>query len=93
MVIILVVAFIVLFYINYPITLLQELCLNTFYSSVIPVKIYANADTIKQQIVAENRKKAGIYRWTNTITGDFYIGSSVSLGRRISEYFSSLLFI
>jgi len=31
-------------------------------SSVIPVKIYANADILKQKIIQDNKGKAGIYR-------------------------------
>jgi len=57
-------------------------------SSVIPVKIYANADILKQKIIQDNKGKAGIYRWVNLISGKTYIGSSVNLGRRLSFYFN-----
>lgn len=33
---------------------------------------------------------AGVYRITNTITGDFYIGSSVNIGKRWSAHFRDL---
>ena len=36
----------------------------------------------------DNKGKAGVYRWTNKENGKTYIGSSVNLGRRLSEYFS-----
>jgi group I intron endonuclease len=34
----------------------------------------------------ENIKKTGIYRWTNTITGKSYIGSSINLSKRLNDY-------
>ena len=34
----------------------------------------------------ENRKKTGIYRWINTITGDSYIGSAIDLSKRLNDY-------
>ena len=33
-------------------------------------------------------KKIGIYRWTHKESGKSYIGSSVNLGHRFSNYFS-----
>lgn len=33
-------------------------------------------------------KKAGIYRWTNLISGKTYIGSSSNLAKRFTGYFS-----
>ena len=30
-------------------------------SSIVPIKIYSNANTMKQDIVKDNNKKAGIY--------------------------------
>ena len=32
--------------------------------------------------------KSGIYKWTNTLNGKSYVGSSISLHRRIQEYFN-----
>lgn len=46
----------------------QKLNLNRrFYStkSYQPVKCYYNADTQKQEILAENKGKSGIFMWTN----------------------------
>lgn len=58
------------------------------FSSVVPIKVYNNADTMKQEIINDNHKKAGIYRWVNNITGDTYIGSSVDLYRRLRLYYN-----
>jgi hypothetical protein len=32
--------------------------------------------------------KSGIYKWTNSLNGKSYVGSSISLHRRIQEYFN-----
>lgn len=39
--------------------------------------------------IKENRNKSGVYRWVNTLTGDTYVGSAVSLSKRFSVYFST----
>jgi group I intron endonuclease len=57
-------------------------------SPVVPVKIYANADKNKLQILKENKGKAGVYRFTNKENGQSYVGSSTDLGRRMREYFN-----
>jgi group I intron endonuclease len=36
----------------------------------------------------ENKNKAGIYKFTNKLNGNFYIRSSVNLSRRFSSYFN-----
>lgn len=43
---------------------------------------------LKKDILQENRKKIGIYKWTNKINNKFYIGSSINLSKRLQEYFS-----
>jgi hypothetical protein len=50
---------------------------------------YPNPVLLKSVIYKENLKKAGIYRWTNLITGDTYIGSSINLTGRFVNYFST----
>ena len=37
----------------------------------------------------DNKGKAGIYMWTNTVNGKRYIGSSVDLSKRFRKYFST----
>jgi hypothetical protein len=44
-------------------------------SPIVPEKVYENADIQQDQILSENRGKAGIYKWTNKIHGKTYIGS------------------
>jgi len=57
-------------------------------SSIVPIKIYSNADTMKQDIIKDNNKKAGIYRWINNETGNTYVGSSINLSNRLRLYFN-----
>ena len=57
-------------------------------SSMKPVKKYTNADRDKLQILKDNKGKAGVYCWRNLINGKIYVGSSVDLGKRFSEYYS-----
>lgn len=57
-------------------------------SNIIPIVSYYNADKDKSIIYKENKNKSGIYRWNNLITNKSYIGSSISLGGRFSNYYS-----
>jgi len=59
-----------------------------FCSGIISVVFYANGGDLEKVIKKENRGKSGIYRWKNLITGESYIGSSVQLSKRFSQYFS-----
>jgi len=54
----------------------------------ILLPFYANADLMKIQILSDNKNKCGIYCWTNLVNGKTYIGSSVNLFKRFSNYFS-----
>jgi hypothetical protein len=56
------------------------------YSTNNP-RIYSNADT-SFDIIKENKKKSGIYRWINNKNGKTYIGSSVNLSARLYRYYS-----
>ena len=56
--------------------------------NIIPVVSYFNADKYKFIIYKENKNKSGIYRWNNLITNKSYIGSSISLDIRFSNYYS-----
>ena len=51
-------------------------------------KFYKDPDTMKTVILNENKGKSGIYRWTNKLNGDFYIGSSINLSGRFFNYFN-----
>lgn len=57
-------------------------------NSVVPVKLYKNADLDMLQILKENKAKSGIYRWVNLTNRKSYVGSSVNLGRRLKNYFN-----
>jgi len=56
--------------------------------NIIPVLSYFNAYKDKSIVYKENKNKSGIYRWNNLITDKSYIGSSISLGGRFSNYYS-----
>nr|YP_009072334.1 GIY-YIG endonuclease [Sclerotinia borealis]AHX82998.1 GIY-YIG endonuclease [Sclerotinia borealis] len=53
-----------------------------------PEIIYENADTQKSLVFKDNKGKSGIYRWTNNLNGDSYIGSGVDLNKRLYHYYS-----
>jgi group I intron endonuclease len=57
-------------------------------SSIVPIKVYSNADTMKQDIIRENNKKIGIYRWINNENNYTYIGSSINLSNRLRLYYN-----
>jgi group I intron endonuclease len=54
---------------------------------VIPVITYSNTERDKSIIYKENKNKSGIYRWTNLVTGESYVGSSLSLTKRFRDYY------
>lgn len=60
----------------------------TSSSLIVPVKIYANADIEKDQIIKDNKDKSGIYKWRCLVNDKMYIGSSVSLGKRFYRYYN-----
>ena len=53
-----------------------------------PVAFYLNADTDKVNIIENNRGKSGVYRWTNKLNGNSYIGGSTDLSRRFANYYN-----
>lgn len=73
--------------------LIEDLTIENFYNSIvlsiIPIKIYENADTQKKEAIEENRKKSGVYRWFNKINGKSYIGSSINLTSRFLDYYNT----
>lgn len=64
-------------------------CNWTFsYFTDKPVKIYANVEIDKLQILRENRRKSGLYCFKNLENGEIYIGSSCNLSKRLTNYYS-----
>jgi hypothetical protein len=57
-------------------------------SEIIPQARYLNAKLNKYILYKENKNKCGVYRWTNLVNGNSYIGSSTSLYNRFRVYFS-----
>jgi len=54
---------------------------------IIPVVTYSNAYNDKSNI-KENKRKSGIYRWNNLVSGKSYVGSSINISHRLSIYYS-----
>lgn len=55
---------------------------------IVPIKSYSNTDTMRADILKENKGKTGIYRWINKENGKSYIGSAVDLNIRFRSHFS-----
>lgn len=55
---------------------------------VAPEKCYESALSDKKAIFAENKGKPGIYRWTNKLNNNTYVGSGIDLSKRMKEYFN-----
>jgi len=62
--------------------------LHTLPESVVPARVYENADIQKAEIRKENKGKAGIYRWVNLKNGKCYVGSGADLSKRLALYYS-----
>lgn len=61
---------------------------NINFIDIKPIVTYDNADVDKVKIFADNRNKSGVYRWINNKNGNTYVGSSINLTRRLTNYFS-----
>jgi group I intron endonuclease len=61
---------------------------SNLLSSVVPVIKFDNAAIHKSQIVKEIKGKSGVYRWTNLMNGNSYIGSSSNLTKRFQDYYN-----
>jgi group I intron endonuclease len=65
-----------------------------FYSTfsvagaVNSIKFYEDAFSMRKLIIKENKNKSGIYKWTNKITNDIYVGQSIDLAKRFIKYFN-----
>lgn len=49
---------------------------------------YKNILDNKSIILKENKNKSGVYKITNIVTNEYYVGSSINIGKRLSRYFS-----
>ena len=61
---------------------------NSSDDQFIPAAIYEDAFAMKKAILKDNAGKAGIYMWTNKLTGDIYVGQSFDLRKRFLNYFN-----
>jgi len=48
---------------------------------------------MRKLIIKDNKNKSGIYKWTNKLTNDIYIGQSVDLSKRFIRYFNMSYFV
>lgn len=64
---------------------------NNAPKEITPVVVYYNADTQKTQVIRDNKGKSGIYRWINKKDNKSYIGSAISLNRRLANYYSYVM--
>ena len=62
---------------------------ETLMMSFIPIIVYSNAETDKNQVLNDNKGKTGIYLWTHLETGKQYVGSSINLKDRLRNYYST----
>ena len=56
--------------------------------AVNSIKFYEDAFSMRKLIIKENKNKSGIYKWTNKITNDTYVGQSIDLAKRFIKYFN-----
>ena len=49
---------------------------------------YVNSLSERKDIIKNNKKKSGVYRWINQVNGKSYVGSSVDLSYRLKQYYS-----
>jgi len=48
---------------------------------------YENVESNKKNIYKQLKRKSGVYLFINNITGDYYVGSSISLSKRMGNHF------
>ena len=58
------------------------------FSTNAPSISYTNTDIHKLDILKDNSKKTGIYKWTLKISGKSYIGSAIDLSGRFKNYYN-----
>jgi group I intron endonuclease len=54
-----------------------------------PIKVYKNFKEEKSQLKTDQKDKIGIYCLVNLINGNIYIGSSVNIGQRMTNYLNN----
>ena len=57
-------------------------------SKVNSIKFYEDAYSMRKLIIKDNQNKSGIYKWTNKLTNDIYVGQSKDLAKRFIKYFN-----
>jgi group I intron endonuclease len=81
--------FIIAYVLNSYILFKTGISFDSLYLTLTPLITYSDpAGSVKKIIIKSNKNKAGIYLWTNLITGESYVGRSIDLGRRFRYYFN-----
>lgn len=55
-------------------------------SEILSEKFYEDAFLMPKSIIKDNDNKSGIYKWTNKLTNDIYIGQSLPVNNNSSEF-------
>ena len=58
------------------------------YLDVNIIKYYEDSYSMKKLRIKDNKNKSGIYKWTNKLTNDIYVGQSKDLAKRFIKYFN-----
>ena len=74
------------FNLDYSLIEYSSCFLSNVEKQIKPIKIYNNFKAHKDQIKKDQKGKTGIYCLVNLINGHIYIGSSVNLDVRMSNY-------
>ena len=63
--------------------------LTKIVEQIKPVKYYKNLKDDKQQLIKEQKNKAGVYCLVNLKNGNIYIGSSINISVRMRNYLNT----
>ena len=63
--------------------------LTKIVEQIKPVKFYKNLKDDKQQLIKEQKNKAGVYCLVNLKNGNIYIGSSINISVRMRNYLNT----
>lgn len=62
--------------------------INEIDINQLMIKTYNNPHELKGIIYKENKNKSGIYCWYNISNSNFYVGSTIDINNRLSQYLS-----
>ena len=62
--------------------------LYSTYSDNKSLKVYEDAYSMRKSIIKDNKNLSGIYKFTNKLTKEIYVGQSINLAKRFLKYFT-----